>query len=375
MNRVRRLGWGVALLTLLCGLALAAPCYGLAKSGRSGFEAGTYKGTTSQGLPITLTVSQTAVPSVEFGWRAKCADGRRHTNTISGRGGAIHQGSFSWGGVLNTGGHFHIRGSLRGTKASGSLSRWGNSAFNTGCLAKGVKWRAHLVSSATSPGSKPITYTGTTSQGLSIHIVATPTAILSLDFGWTASCADGQTHTNTISAGGGPITNGHFSLGGVLDTGGHFQVDGTVNGTSASGTLSRSGPSAFGTFDCSVSGVSWQAQASTSMDYTGTTSQGLPIHIVATPTTILSLDFGWAASCADGQWHTNTISAGGGPITNGSFSLGGTLNTGGHFQVDGTVNGTSASGTLSRSGPSAFGTFDCSASGVSWQAQALAQLN
>jgi hypothetical protein len=262
MKGARRLGWGFALSALLCMLALAAPSQGLAKGRQPAFKTGTYTGTTSQGLPIRLTVTQAGVPSVEFGWRAKCVDGQRHANTISGRGGAIHQGSFSWSGVLNTGGHFKIGGSLSGRRASGHLSRWGNSAFNVDCVARGIKWHAHFVPSTTSPGSKATTYTGTTSQGLPITLTATATTVLSVDYVWRADCADGQTHSNTISVPGGPLDHGSFSASGILNTGGHYQVGGTIDGSSASGTLSRSGPSAFGTFDCTAAGVTWHAQAS-----------------------------------------------------------------------------------------------------------------
>jgi hypothetical protein len=230
---------------------MAVPSSGLAQ-GQPSFQTGKYKGKTSQGLPISFTVSSTAVASINFRWRARCADGRKHSNTIIAGGGPLHNGRFSLGGTLNTGGTAHVAGQLKGSTASGTLSRSGPSAFGTNCLAAGVKWHAHASTK---------TFTGTTSQGLPISFTATPTAILSLNFDWTANCADGQTHTNTISAGGGPISQGSFSLGGILNTGGSFQVDGTVNGSTASGTLSRSGPSAFGTFDCTATGVTWQANA------------------------------------------------------------------------------------------------------------------
>jgi hypothetical protein len=256
----KRFSWAVALATLLCAGALLSPAAGIASG--PGFQAGTYKGKTSQGLPITLTVSRTAVISVEFEWRARCADGQRHRNGISAGGGKISRRSFSIGGTLNTGGKVHVDGKLRGRVAWGHLSRWGPSAFGTfNCPARGVRWKAHLKRSDTVPGSSPMIFSGTTSQGLPIAFAATASSILWLDFDWTAFCADGQHHTNTISAGGGPINQGVFSLGGTLNTGGTFQVDGVVNGTTAAGTLSRSGPSAFGTFDCTADGVTWQAQA------------------------------------------------------------------------------------------------------------------
>ena len=151
-----------------------------------------------------------------------------------------------------------MSGKLRGHRAWGRLSRSGLSAFGTRCLAAGVRWHAHLVNSPAVVPSK--TYIGATSQGMPVFLSASSKTVVSFDFGWTADCADGQTHTNTISAGGGPIASGAFSLGGVLNTGGHFQVDGNVNGAIASGTLSRSGSNAFGAFDCSATGVTWQAR-------------------------------------------------------------------------------------------------------------------
>ncbi|HYV14523.1 MAG TPA: LamG-like jellyroll fold domain-containing protein [Conexibacter sp.] len=111
-----------------------------------GFKAGHYSGTTSQGLPISFTVGQSSVQDVDFRWRAHCADGRVHTNGILlGGGTPIRRGRFSVGGVLDTGGHAHVSGKLSGSTAKGRLSRWGNSAFNTSCPARGVRWHAHLV--------------------------------------------------------------------------------------------------------------------------------------------------------------------------------------------------------------------------------------
>ena len=238
-----------------------APAAGLANRG-PGFKVGTYKGKTSQGLPITLRVSGSAIPSVQFDWRARCADGKRHRNTILVSGGRIHRRSFFTRGVLNTGGKFRVRGKLRGRVAWGSLSRWGASAFGTfNCPARGVRWKARFQ-----PADKPqqpdfAAFSGTTSQGLPISFAVSRTRVISLSFDWTAYCADGQHHSNSIFAGDGPLNQGAFSLGGILNTGGTFQVDGVVNGTTATGTLSRSGASAFGTFDCSATGVTWQAQA------------------------------------------------------------------------------------------------------------------
>lgn len=104
-------------------------------------------------------------------------------------------------------------------------------------------------------------------------------------------------------------------------------------------------------------------------NFTGTTSQGLPISFTATSDTVLSLTFGWRANCADGQVRSNSIRIGGAPIRDGSFSFDSVLETGGVAQVEGKIEGGSASGTLSRSKGTAFGV-DCTATGIAWQALA-----
>ena len=102
--------------------------------------------------------------------------------------------------------------------------------------------------------------------------------------------------------------------------------------------------------------------------YTGTTSQGLPISFAASPNAVLTLSFDWRARCEDGQVHRNTIRLGGGPIQNGSFVIDGNLTTGGVAHVEGTLKGKRASGHLSRSEGSAFGT-NCIATGIAWHAR------
>jgi hypothetical protein len=102
--------------------------------------------------------------------------------------------------------------------------------------------------------------------------------------------------------------------------------------------------------------------------YVGSTGQGLPISFAATPNNVLTLSFDWRARCEDGQVHQNTIRLGGAPIENGSFVIDATLETGGIAHVEGTVDGKTASGSLSRSKGSAFGT-NCRATGISWRAR------
>lgn len=110
------------------------------------FSVGDYRGTTSQGLPIFFTVTPTSIEDVTFGWRARCADGRVHTNMIGLGGTSIRRRRFSVRGVLTTGGRAHVIGRLEGGRASGRLSRWAGSAFDTDCVARGIRWHAHVVS-------------------------------------------------------------------------------------------------------------------------------------------------------------------------------------------------------------------------------------
>lgn len=110
------------------------------------------------------------------------------------------------------------------------------------------------------PGTVARAYLGSTSQGLPISFVVTPTSVDSIRFAWRATCADHQTHENTILFRSAPITAGAFSASGTLNTGASSSVSGQVHGSSASGRLSRSGPSAFGT-TCLAAGVTWTAHA------------------------------------------------------------------------------------------------------------------
>lgn len=116
-------------------------------------------------------------------------------------------------------------------------------------------------------------------------------------------------------------------------------------------------------------GTTPSSGASSAQSFVGTTDQGLPISFAVLGETVNGVRFGWRAKCEDGQVHTNTIVLGSAPIQNGSFSVSGTLETGGYGQVDGKIDGDSASGTLSRSKGSAFGT-NCVATGVTWEAHA-----
>ncbi len=135
---------------------------------------------------------------------------------------------------------------------------------NIGRFASIALALAGCGASAGTSASGPVgsgSYVGTTSQGLPISFIVTPTSVQSIQFGWQAICADGRSHSNTIILGSTPLASGAFAVSGTLDTGASSSVSGKVAGETASGTLSRSGPSAFGT-NCTDTGVAWTAQRS-----------------------------------------------------------------------------------------------------------------
>jgi hypothetical protein len=101
-------------------------------------------------------------------------------------------------------------------------------------------------------------YAGETSQGLPVSFVVAGTQVREISFGWRARCDDGQVHANTIALPGGGIHYRVFSSGGQLETGGIAHIAGKFDGEQASGELSRSRGSAFGT-DCRATGIDWNA--------------------------------------------------------------------------------------------------------------------
>lgn len=110
------------------------------------FRPGMYTGTTSQGLPIFISVNQTAVRSVLFRWRGRCDDGKAHTNTVILQGRArVHHGRFSLGGRLDTRGSARVSGRLKGVRASGTLSRTGVSTSGASCAVKRIRWQARTT--------------------------------------------------------------------------------------------------------------------------------------------------------------------------------------------------------------------------------------
>jgi hypothetical protein len=111
-----------------------------APSGSTGVT--TYTGTTEQGLPISFSATSDAVVEISFGWRAPCADGQVRSNSISLGGGPIHDETFSFGGVLETGGVAQVEGTIDGDTASGTFSRSKGTAFGIDCKVTDVSWEA-----------------------------------------------------------------------------------------------------------------------------------------------------------------------------------------------------------------------------------------
>jgi hypothetical protein len=110
------------------------------------FKPGIYTGTTSQGLPIFISVGQSAVRSVLFRWRGRCGDGKAHTNTvILGGRTPVHHGRFSMRERLDTRGSAQVSGRLKGVRASGKLSRTGASASGASCTVKRIRWHARTT--------------------------------------------------------------------------------------------------------------------------------------------------------------------------------------------------------------------------------------
>ena len=142
LHRIRR----VPALLLIAGLTVLPGCgvdVDLGGEGDSAPEAGSYAGTTSQGLPIGFSVSPEGdVLDVVFAWRARCEDGQVYVNTIVLPGGPVEDGSFETGGTLETGGVGHVSGSFDGSQVSGDLSRSRGTAFGVNCNLAGIEWSA-----------------------------------------------------------------------------------------------------------------------------------------------------------------------------------------------------------------------------------------
>jgi hypothetical protein len=133
---------GVALVTLVAGCGGSSHAVTTASRSASA-GARDFRGTTSQGLPISFAVAGTSVDAIRFVWRARCADGRVHANAIVFRRAELNSGTFSASGTLNTGADSSVSGHVRADAASGRFSRSGPTAFGTACRATGVSWTAH----------------------------------------------------------------------------------------------------------------------------------------------------------------------------------------------------------------------------------------
>jgi len=120
------------------GKTASEPSEGTAPSGAT-----TYVGTTDQGREISFAATSSAVFDLSFGWSAPCADGKVRSNSIDLGGAAIHDGTFSFGGVLETGGVAQVEGKIDGDIASGTFSRSRGTAFGIDCKVTDVAWEAH----------------------------------------------------------------------------------------------------------------------------------------------------------------------------------------------------------------------------------------
>ena len=105
-----------------------------------------FSGTTEQGLPVSFLATGTSVSDFYFGWRAPCADGQTRTNSISLGGTVLHDGTFSKGGVLETGGVAQVEGQIDGASASGTFSRSRGTSFGVDCKISDVSWSAQAGS-------------------------------------------------------------------------------------------------------------------------------------------------------------------------------------------------------------------------------------
>jgi len=119
---------------------------GTPSSPPSGTAAVRFSGTTEQGLPVSFAATANTISGFYFGWRAPCADGTTRTNSVSLGGTAIHDGVFSEGGVLETGGVAQVEGQIEGASASGTFSRSRGTSFGVDCKVTDVSWTAQASS-------------------------------------------------------------------------------------------------------------------------------------------------------------------------------------------------------------------------------------
>jgi hypothetical protein len=141
------LALAAAVALIVVGIAVVhAPRSATQAAALSGpVQSGDYTGTTSQGQPVTFTVSGSTVTNIVYGWQANCDDGQSHTNSIAPGDATLNGSSFSVSSTLTTGASAQFAGTISGHSASGTFSRSGGSAFNTNCAASGT-WTASASS-------------------------------------------------------------------------------------------------------------------------------------------------------------------------------------------------------------------------------------
>jgi hypothetical protein len=147
MRRLKAHRWGAVLVVL--GVVFAVPAAGLAMSTSTTLVPAEYVGSTSQGIPVTMDTSEQGVTDFTFYWRSRCSDHKIHVNGIDAGGGSAtpvsSKGKFSIHGVLNTGGFFRIKGTIKPSRAFGTLTRHGKTAFGVNCRIPTVHWRAFPI--------------------------------------------------------------------------------------------------------------------------------------------------------------------------------------------------------------------------------------
>lgn len=157
-----------------------------------------------------------------------------------------------------------VRLSRRGDRALRRAGRLRIRASAKIVVSEGGSASVHQVGLIEGPralGFKTGSYTGTTGQGLPIFMGVGRTGVDSVYFRWRAKCADGEVHTSAIVLIRARVRRGRFSFDRRLRTGGRVHLSGRLRGVRASGVLSRTGPSAFGT-KCKVKKTRWRARVS-----------------------------------------------------------------------------------------------------------------
>src|ERR1700730_18685299 len=133
------------IVALAAGLIALAGSSAVSASSGSRVLGGQYVGRTNQGEPISFLVGAgQAVDSIQFTWKARCADGRVRVNVILLGGTRLNANTFSTSGTLNTGGVYAIAGVFQGGTASGSFSRAGSTSFGVNCTDNAVAWTARV---------------------------------------------------------------------------------------------------------------------------------------------------------------------------------------------------------------------------------------